>query len=596
MNKQDQDFEKPEVLTPVLRSGVWMKRNSIDQQLLAKLAVLTVRAIARYGYDAAITDEELLNQLHWVLTESKDLPSFEFFNEHNQSVDLSDNFAVRRLLHSNMPQLRQLYSLQNKQDIGQALFSYLYHQVDMRKDPELLLPLHLYDDVLSSWLQVKQNGNYIFRGISAYPVMQKMQGNLFIRGMFSSETIQIFQELSPDHTAWQFSDPMNFFEFQHNDFQYFDGALIIPELGSRIKDLSAADPVNLKGYASNLSETFLLESASKYVKGRAVVFLLGNRLNSNLKNQVALRAELCRNHMVKAVCQFPAGFMKHSFAQLAMIFLDTADTTSNEAVTFIDFSSVKLTRLRDTAAQHRQMASLLSEALNGQTNDYTVSVDFSEIEKNQFQLLPSMYASHEKRRLSRALAEFKTVPLGKVAEIVRCQITEEASNGGIKAGEVQLSSLDRFGFIDESAVSKEICCSADSSAFERQTLKNGDLVLAVKAVGVGAVGIAWDLHRPLIASQYFVILRLKEHAPLSVYDLFYALRSDLVRDYIALNTQGSVMPLLSADAISKLPVILPENLPQTDTESKFRHLASARSQLKEIESTCLQESVLTIMK
>lgn len=596
MNKQIINvFENPEILTPVLLSGVWMRKDSIDQ-LLANFAVLTVRAIARFGYDAAITDEELLNQLQQVLAESKDLAISEIFYEHRQSVDLADSLTARSLLLANMAQLRQLYSLQNKQDIGRVLFCYLYNSSDRGTASEYSLPLHLYDGVLSSWLQVKQDGNYIFRGISAYPVMQKMQGNLFIRGMFSAETIQTFQELSPDHSAWQFSDPLHFFEFKHDDFQYLDGALIIPELGTRIKDLSVTDPVNLKGYGSNLSETVLLEFASKYVKGRTVVFLLSSRLNSSVKNQADLRAELCRNHMVKAVCQFPAGFLWSTSAQIAMILLDTSDTAGNEAVTFIDFSSVKLTRSGDNAAQHRQMATLLSEALDGKANDYTVSVDFSEIENNQFQLLPSMYASHEKRRLSRALAEFKTVPLGKVAEIVRCQITEKDKNGDIKAGEVQLSSLDRFGFIDESAVSKEICCAAESSAFERQTLRNGDLVMAVKAVGVGTVGIAWELHRPLIASQYFVILRLKERAPLSVYDLFFALRSDVARDYIALNTQGSAMPLLSADAISKMPVILPENLPQTDNESKFKHLAQTRSQLKELEHTCLQESVLEIMK
>lgn len=588
-----QNIEKLLVWTPVIPGqllsilpGKW----DGEKLVIGFFAAITAEVQDRFKYDSSIADIDLYSRYSQVAAEDDFI---EILTQGNIMLDCVRPF-IEELLRINITLLRTMYLLKDKQSITKELCSYYYMQdVEHKEAGMFAMPLYLYADTFCKWIQIKDSGNFLFNSLALWPLTYQLTGRSFMRTWCPKKDSRIFRHINSDIEIYDDCYPLKEFDFEHQNFQFFDGGILIPFFGARVKDVCHLDH-KPEGIAPSCpTEIATLQMAARQIKGRSVVFVPQRFLNSDIKQIAEIRLELCQTHKITAVCQFPVGFMGGQSFRLSAIFLDTKPQTLTDGISFIDFSEFDLQRNKNKIETNQHIADLLNQALSGIDTKYSAKISNAEVESNSFQLLPSAYVGKEKSRLHSVLNTFETVELGRIADIVRCQVLPTVD--GQVVGEVQVSSIDRFGFIDEDLVSKEVKYAADNAIFQRQTLHEQELVMAVKGVGAGKVGIAWGIKNKLVASQYFVIIRLKDDAPLNVFELYYALRSDLVREYILANAQSTTMPMLKASTVSKLPILLPGHLIK-NAEAKFRLIADLRTKLKHLEKKMLKDSLLVVMK
>jgi type I restriction enzyme M protein len=213
------------------------------------------------------------------------------------------------------------------------------------------------------------------------------------------------------------------------------------------------------------------------------------------------------------------------------------------------------------AIRSRELAAMIRDHM---LTDISLSVPIDELAANDFNLSVERYVlDPEARRLRELTAEQSTVPLSEVAELYRPQAIPASKNAGdaqhLTVSEVGVADIDEAGVVRSPG--KQLAITPDAAPQARRArLEAGDVLLVIKG-SVGKVGFIRDIPRDetWLASQSFVILRLRQHAPLNdPRILFRFLSSSLGNASIQSVRVGVAVPGLQMADVRRLMIVLPD--------------------------------------
>jgi type I restriction enzyme M protein len=220
---------------------------------------------------------------------------------------------------------------------------------------------------------------------------------------------------------------------------------------------------------------------------------------------------------------------------------------------------------------------------------HTTLVGVSEIAANDFVIQPERYVeSLEAQRLRELEASSTLVALEDLAEFLRPQAVRKAQDEESVAStyfEVAVADLDEVGRVRHPT--KQVSVSRDAVIQTRRALlKLGDIILVIKG-SVGKVGFVCDLlddgEANWIASQSFVIIRLRPHAPIrDPRVLFRYLSSPLGTAKLQNLSVGATVPGLQMASLQRLSVAVPSPEEQTEIGLGVDELFAIQDQIDEL--------------
>lgn len=191
-------------------------------------------------------------------------------------------------------------------------------------------------------------------------------------------------------------------------------------------------------------------------------------------------------------------------------------------------------------------------------------VTVREIAANDFVLQPERYIeSPEVQRLRALEASSTFVSLEDLVEFLRPQAVRKVRDDETAAAtffEVAVADLDDVGRVGRPI--KQVSVPRDAVIHTRRVLlKLGDIILVIKG-SIGKVGFVCDIpddaETDWLASQSFVILRLRPHAPIrDPRVLFRYLSSSLGQKMLQSLRVGATVPGLQIGDVRRLSVAVP---------------------------------------
>jgi hypothetical protein len=251
----------------------------------------------------------------------------------------------------------------------------------------------------------------------------------------------------------------------------------------------------------------------------------------------------------------------------------------------LDSKARKRHELGDLTGSVNQILSIVNRR---HPSAISATASYEEIAAMDFNLSVDRYVrSEEDQQIATALDESKTIELADVAEIIRPQsVAGEESQASHVFAEVGLQDLQTDGSIQDPNKLVHVDESTLSRA-NRQRLEPGDVLLSVRG-RIGAAGMvpatAKDLMRhPWIASQAFVILRLRSNSPISSLALYRYLSSPMGQGLLQSLASGATVPMVSIGDVKKLRVMVPSTAEQREVERQYEKLLKVRSQIRQLE-------------
>jgi restriction endonuclease S subunit len=121
----------------------------------------------------------------------------------------------------------------------------------------------------------------------------------------------------------------------------------------------------------------------------------------------------------------------------------------------------------------------------------------------------------------------------------------------------------------------------------RQRVQPGDVLLSVRG-RIGAVGIVpehqgQDGPTAWLASQAFVILRLRHNSPITSLILYRYLSSPMGQGLLQSLSTGMTVPMVSMGDIKKLRVMIPTADEQREIVKQYDKVRKLRAQIKQLE-------------
>ena len=289
------------------------------------------------------------------------------------------------------------------------------------------------------------------------------------------------------------------------------------------------------------------------------------------------KEQLVRREWLSAVIQLPRdAFAPYANIQTSILMFET--DRSQKDVLFVDARTDPIDQI--LALLDKRRASRLS-----------ATASYEEIAAMNFNLSVDRYVrSEEVQQIDMALAldETKTMELLGIADVIRPQtVTGEELEAAHVFVEVGLQDVQPDGSIKTPRKTVHVQETSLSKA-SRQRLEPDDVLLSVRG-RIGTVGIvpkaAKDLvGHPWIASQAFVILRLRRGNPTSPRALYRYLSSPKGQRLLKSLAAGATVPMISIGDVKKLPVIIPSASEQREIEREHEKLRKLRSQIEQLET------------
>lgn len=219
----------------------------------------------------------------------------------------------------------------------------------------------------------------------------------------------------------------------------------------------------------------------------------------------------------------------------------------------------------------------------------TTLANISEIAANDFVIQPERYVeSLEAQRLRELEASSTLVALEDLVEFLRPQAVRKAQDEESVAAtyfEVAVADLDEVGRVRHPT--KQVLVSREAVIQTRRAiLKLGDIILVIKG-SVGKIGFVCDLSDEdednWIASQSFVIVRLRPHAPIrDPRVLFRYLSSPLGTAKLQNLSVGMTVPGLQMAALQRLSIAVPPLEDQPEIGRDVDELFAIQDQIEEL--------------
>ena len=293
-------------------------------------------------------------------------------------------------------------------------------------------------------------------------------------------------------------------------------------------------------------------------RGRVVVIVPEGLLFRTTGGERDYKEHLIRHGLLAAIVRLPRNaFAPYANVQTSILLLDT-DGSPNREVFFVDATnSLSGNRLDDVVEQ------LVEVIRRRRITSISAIASYKEIANQEFNISVDRYVrSEEEQRVERVLEAVKTVEINDIAEIIRPQsFPSEQAEPGPTFAEVGLQDIQPDGSITQPTKLVKI---ADRSFAKiiRQSLEPGDVLLSIRG-RIGAVGIVADIDTKegivgWLASQAFVILRLRGTSPIRPLTLYRYLASPLGQGLLqSLSPTGTAVPMIAIGDIKKFRIIVP---------------------------------------
>ena len=216
-------------------------------------------------------------------------------------------------------------------------------------------------------------------------------------------------------------------------------------------------------------------------------------------------------------------------------------------------------------------------------------VSISEIEANDFVLLPERYVlSPEMRRVRELTSSSKTVVLDDIVELYRPQALRGPKDTGLAHDtlfEVGVADIDEVGLVRDA--SKQVFVTPEAALQARKArLEPGDIILVIKG-SVGKVGFIREVPEGSnwLASQSFAILRLRGHGPIrDPRVLFRYLSSSLGQGVLQSLRVGTAVPGLQMADARRLAVAVPPLEEQGEIARDVDELFAIQDEIEQLRS------------
>ena len=225
---------------------------------------------------------------------------------------------------------------------------------------------------------------------------------------------------------------------------------------------------------------------------------------------------------------------------------------------------------------------------NREPTDISLTVTVDDLAANDFNLSVERYVLEpEARRMRELTASANTVSLEDIAELYRPQTIPGAKRAGgaseMELVEVGVADIDEAGLVRSPG--KQLAVTPDVALQARRArLEAGDVLLVVKG-SVGKVGFIREIPQGAtwLASQSFVILRLRQHSPLNdPRVLFRFLTSSLGHANIQSFRVGAHVPGLQMADVRRLSIIVPDRKTQELIAKEVDGLFGLQDQIQQL--------------
>ena len=388
------------------------------------------------------------------------------------------------------------------------------------------------------------------------------------------------------------SDPIRRPSWVHGSALHkFKYTVAITSFGLRLRDETYRDlyhrfPVRFyQGEAAQIAHLIAQTS------GRLLVIVPESFLFRTSGGEREYKEKLIRGGLLSTVVRLPRGtFAPNTSVQSSLLIFETHGPR-NRDVLFLDAADDlgrRHSREKERAAfpEIEQIVSIVRDRCETSAAAIRTS---DEIAEQEFNISVDRYVhSEEKQKIAIALDEEKTVELKDIAEVIRAQaVAGEGGSEGTRAFfEVSLQDVQPDGSIRQPGKIIRIE-DLNLSKAVRQKLEPGDVLLSIRG-RIGTVGLVSEMRSNCdpanwIASQAFVILRLRSNSPIKPVTLYRYLSSPLGKGLLQSLAAGATVPMVSMGDIKKIKIMIPSATEQREIERQYDKILKLRSQISQLE-------------
>jgi type I restriction enzyme M protein len=368
----------------------------------------------------------------------------------------------------------------------------------------------------------------------------------------------------------------------------FDHAVAVATFGFREREDLTTDRFGRFPVRCHYGEAIQLAHLIAQSKGRVALVVPEGFLSRTTGGERIYKDQLLRRGWLDAVISLPRGAFAASSIRTSLLVLDKRRPAERD-VLFVDGTSDLM------SAQHqvylndgdRQGAEQVAAMVNTRRQGTHVApIAEREIAANGCNLSVDRYVRVEPQRKFARLLDHSiaTAEISDIAEVIRPQVIPADDTEPVATfAEVGVSDIAPDGFAQATKIVH--VGEKGMAQAERQRLESGDVLLSVKG-RIGAVGLVGQ-ERPIewLASQAFVILRLRRTSPLeSPLILYRYLVSPYVQGLLKALASGTTVPSIQMADVRKLRVILPSTEEQEEILRQHEKIVRLRKQISQLDN------------
>jgi type I restriction enzyme M protein len=365
-------------------------------------------------------------------------------------------------------------------------------------------------------------------------------------------------------------------------------AAAITNFGLRLKEGMDADPYNRFPVRFHYGEALQLAHVIAQTNGRVVIIVPEALLFRTSGGERDYKEQLIRRGILSAVIRLPRDvFVPYAHVQSSILILETDAHENN--VLFVDpTDDLGRKQLKSGIGADGAVHELCAAVEKRRASRVTAIATYDEIAAQDFNISVDRYVrSEEDRQIASVLEETKTFDLADIAEIIRPQAISGDKQGAVVSfAEVSLQDVLPDGTIRHPNKRVHVDDLAQAKAM-RMRLQAGDVLLSVRG-RIGTVGIvperkSDDSPNEWLASQAFVILRLRDSSSITPLILYRYLSSPFGQGLLNSLATGMTVPMVSMGDLKKLRVMIPSAEEQREVEQQYEKVRKLRAQVAQLE-------------
>jgi type I restriction enzyme M protein len=373
--------------------------------------------------------------------------------------------------------------------------------------------------------------------------------------------------------------------------RFANAAAIVLTFGLRVRDDGGPDPYGrfpvrmLHGEARQIAH-LLAQS-----KGRVLAIVPEGFLFRAAGGERDYKEHLIRRGILAAVIRLPHGALApFTQVQTAMLVLESQGRKSADLL-FVDASNELGPKDGKRAHADRDPVTKVAGIIDSRRpTAISVLADYDAISAQDFNISVDRYVrSDEAQRVAEVIDSAQAVvALNDIAEIIRPQsFPSEGGERVARFAEVGLQDIEPDGQIRRPAKRTEID-EAIIGKILKQRLAPGDVLVSVRG-RIGAVAMVQEAEPDeevagWLASQAFVVVRLRETSPVSQLTLYRYLASPLGQGLLQSLSTGTTVPMVSMGDMKRLRIMVPTVKEQREIEAQYEKLRKLRDQIRKLEA------------